>query len=107
MKWQPDAFDNADQVHVHRTTCLAFRDPPRVRLKDGEYLFVLWDCLALEKTPVDLVDLPHSVQGEVLDLICTVSGTLGSEPPLLSISINEYLQRRKLTSPVSADSRTG
>ena len=51
-------------------TCLAFRDPPRVRLKDGEYLFVLWDCLALEKTPVDLVDLPHSVQGEVFDLIC-------------------------------------
>ena len=39
----------------------AFRDPPRVHLKDGEYLFVLWDCLALEKTPVDLVDLPHSV----------------------------------------------
>ena len=55
---------------IHRATCLAFRDPPRVRLKDGEYLFVLWDCLALEKTPVDLVDLPHSVQGEVLDLIC-------------------------------------
>ena len=64
-------FHNADRnTEFHRATCLAFRDPPRVRLKDGEYLFVLWDCLALEKTPVDLVDLPHSVQGEVLDLIC-------------------------------------
>ena len=56
-------------TEFHRATCLAFRDPPRVRLKDGEYLFVLWECLALEKTPTDLVDLPHSVHGEVLDSI--------------------------------------
>ena len=48
---------------------LPFGDPPRVRLKDGEYLFVLWDCLALKKTPTDLVNLPHSVHGEVLDFI--------------------------------------
>ena len=40
-----------------------------MRLKDGEYLFVLWDCLALEKTPIDLVDLPHSIHDEVRDLI--------------------------------------
>ena len=47
-------FHNADRnTEFHRATCLAFRDPPRVRLKDGEYLFVLWDCLALEKTPVE------------------------------------------------------
>ena len=26
-------------------------------------------CLALEKTPTDLVNLPHSVHGEVLDFI--------------------------------------
>ena len=56
-------------TEFHRATCLAFRDPPRVRLKDGEYLFVLWECLALEKTPTDLVDLPHSVHGEVLNSI--------------------------------------
>ena len=63
-------FRNADRnTEFHRATCLAFRDPPRVRLKDGEYLFVLWDCLALEKTPIDLVDLPHSVHDEVFDLI--------------------------------------
>ena len=63
-------FRNADRnTEFHRATCLAFRDPPRVRLKDGEYLFVLWDCLALEKTPIDLVDLPHSVHDEVRDLI--------------------------------------
>ena len=36
-------FRNADRnTEFHRATCLAFRDPPRVRLKDGEYLFVLW-----------------------------------------------------------------
>ena len=29
----------------------------------------MWDRLALEKTPVDLVDLPHSVLEEVRDLI--------------------------------------
>ena len=35
-------FRNADRnTEFHRATCLAFRDPPRVRLKDGEYLFVL------------------------------------------------------------------
>ena len=48
--------------------------------KDGEHLFVLWDCLALEKTPIDLVDLPHSVHDEVRDLI-----DLGVEPPLRPI----------------------
>ena len=63
-------FNNADwNTQFHWATCLAFRDPPRVRLKDGEYLFVLWDCLALEKTPIGLVDLPHSVHDEVRDLI--------------------------------------
>ena len=63
-------FKNADRnTEFHRPTCLAFRDPPRVRLKDGEYLFVLWDCLALEKTPVDLVGLPHNLRVEVSDLI--------------------------------------
>ena len=63
-------FNNANwNTEFHRATCLAFRDPPRVRLKDGEYLFVLWDCLALEKTPIDLVDLPHSIHDEVRDLI--------------------------------------
>ena len=56
-------FHNADRhTEFHRATCLAFRVPPRVRLKDGEYLFVLWDRLALEKTPVDMVDLPHRVR---------------------------------------------
>ena len=40
-----------------------------MRFKDGEYLFVVWDRLALEKTPVDLVDLLHSVLEEVRDLI--------------------------------------
>ena len=40
-----------------------------MRFKDGEYLFVVWDRLALEKMPVDLVDLPHSVLEEVRDLI--------------------------------------
>ena len=40
-----------------------------MRFKDGEYLFVVWDRLALKKTPVDLVDLPHSVLEEVRDLI--------------------------------------
>ena len=56
-------FHNADRhTEFHRATCLAFRDPPRVRLKDGEYLFVLWDRPALEKTPVDMVDLPHRVR---------------------------------------------
>ena len=64
-------FRNADRnTECHRATCLVSRNPPRVRLKDGEYLFVLWDCLALEKSPIDLVDLPHSVYGEALDLIC-------------------------------------
>ena len=63
-------FQNADRnTEFHRATCLAFRDPPRVRFKDGEYLFVLWNRLALEKTPVDLIALPHSVHGEVPDLI--------------------------------------
>ena len=55
-------FNNADwNTQFHWATRLAFRDPPRVRLENGEYLFVLWDCLTLEKTPIDLVDLPHSV----------------------------------------------
>ena len=63
-------FRNADRnTEFHWAPCLAFRDPPRVRLKDGEYLFVLWDCLALEKTLINLVDLPHSVHDEVDDLI--------------------------------------
>ena len=63
-------FNNADwNTEFHHATCLAFRDPPRVRLKDGEHLFVLSDRLALEKTPVDLVDLPHSMHDEVRDLI--------------------------------------
>ena len=63
-------FRNANwNTEFHLATCLAFRDPLRVRLKDGEYLFVLWDCLALEKTLIDLVDLPHSVHDEVRDLI--------------------------------------
>ena len=63
-------FRNADQnTEFHRATCLAFRYPPRVRLKDGEYLFALWDRLTFEKTPIDLVDLPHSVHDEVHDLI--------------------------------------
>ena len=63
-------FNDADwNTQFHWATCLAFRDPPRVRLKDGEHLFVLWDCLALEKTPIDLVDLPHSVHDKVHDLI--------------------------------------
>ena len=39
-----------------------------MRFKDGEYLFVVWDRLALENTPVDLVDLLHSVLEEVRDL---------------------------------------
>ena len=39
-----------------------------MRLKDGEYLFDLWDRLAIEKTLIDLVDLPHSVREEVPDL---------------------------------------
>ena len=37
----------------------------RVRLKDGEHLFVLWDRLAFENTLIDLVDLPHCVCEEV------------------------------------------
>ena len=37
--------------------------------KDREYLFVLWNRLAFEKTPADMVDLPHSMRVEVLDLI--------------------------------------
>ena len=40
-----------------------------MRFKDGEYLFVAWDRLALENTLVELVDLPHSELEEVLDLI--------------------------------------
>ena len=40
-----------------------------VRLKDGEHLFVLWDRLALERTPVALVNLTRSVCGLVVDLI--------------------------------------
>ena len=63
-------FNNADwNTQFHWATRLAFRDPPRVRLENGEYLFVLWDCLTLEKTPIDLVDLPHSVHDKVHDLI--------------------------------------
>ena len=32
-------LQNADRnTEFHRATCLAFRDPPRVRLKDGEFL---------------------------------------------------------------------
>ena len=55
-------FHNADRnTQFYRATCLAFRDPPRVRLKDGEYFFVLWDRLGFEKTPVDVVDLSHSM----------------------------------------------
>ena len=61
---------NADRnTYFHRATCLAFRDPPRVRFKNGECLFVVWDRLVLENTPVDLVVLPHSVLEEVRDLI--------------------------------------
>ena len=40
-----------------------------MRFKDGEYLFVVWDRLALENTPVDLVDLPRGVLKEVRGLI--------------------------------------
>ena len=38
-------------------------------LKDRKYLFVVRDRLTLEKTLVDLIDLPYSVQGEVSDFI--------------------------------------
>ena len=63
-------FHNADRnTQFYRVTCLAFRNPPRVRLKDGEYFFVLWDRLAFGKTLVDLVDLSHSMHDEVLDLM--------------------------------------
>ena len=58
-------FQNADRnTEFHRATCLAFRDPPRVRPKEGEHLFAPWDRLAFEKVPVAPVDLPHSVREE-------------------------------------------
>ena len=63
-------FHNADRnTELQRSSFLALQDPPRVRLKDGEHLFVLWDRLALEQTPVALVNLTHSVCEVVLDLI--------------------------------------
>ena len=50
-------------------------------LKDRKYLFVVRDRLTLEKTLVDLIDLPYSVQGEVPDFI----NFLGEKHPLLPI----------------------
>ena len=47
---------------------LALRDPSRVGLEDREHLLVLRDRLALEKTALHMVDLPHGMPEIVLDV---------------------------------------
>ena len=60
-------------TEFHRATCLAFRDPPRVRLKDGEYLLAQFANCVLALSVIDEIVINSMTSGKIMEIRPPVS----------------------------------